>query len=392
MKILFLLSRYPYPLTKGDKLRAFMQMKHLAKENDISLFCLSKTSFKNHQTAPELNFIKGLKIQHLTLMDSFLGMLASILSRIPLQVGFYSHKRHIKAFESYVRELKPDVIYVQFVRMAPYCRNIKSIKVLDFQDALSANMYRRAGVSNPFWKPILLREAKLLQRYEAQMLHLFDLTTIITDADRREIVSNQGNKVMISTNGIDDSYLEYAEKAEKKYDVMFCGNMSYPPNVDAAKYLVKAIMPHVWAVFPGVKVLIAGANPKKSVVRLASDRVEVSGYVEDMKKCYAESLIFVAALRIGSGLQNKLLEAMAIGTPVICSALANTALGAQQGQHLLVANTEKQYADLIINLLNDGSLQQDLAKSAKSFVKNTYNWETICRDLNSAFSNLISKS
>jgi glycosyltransferase involved in cell wall biosynthesis len=284
------------------------------------------------------------------------------------------------------------VVYVQFVRMAAYCKNISTKKVLDFQDALSANMLRRAGISNPFLKRLLLREAKLLQRYEAAMLDLFDLTTIITDTDRKEIASNQRDKIVVISNGIDKSYFQSSETKQKKYDIMFCGNMSYPPNVDAAKYLITTIMPLVWTAFPDVKVLIAGANPKRGVLRLASDRVEVSGYVEDMRQCYAESSVFVAALRTGSGLQNKLLEAMAVGTPIICSALANRALEAKDKQHLLVANTTKEYADLIITLLNDSLLQQTLSTQAKAFVRDSYNWETICQNLSTAFSNLLSKS
>ncbi|MDR0790774.1 MAG: glycosyltransferase [Bacteroidales bacterium] len=392
MKILFLLSRYPYPLTKGDKLRAFMQMKHLAKENDVFLFCLNQKSFHKTQTTFCFDYLKGLKICNFTFINSCFGMLKSIFNHTPLQVGFYSHKRNIRAFEHYVKEIEPDIVYVQFVRMAAYCRNIKTKKVLDFQDALSANMRRRAEISNLFLKPALLREAKLLQRYEAAMLDFFDQTSIITDTDRQEIASNQRNNILIVSNGIDKSYFEYSEKQEKKYDVMFCGNMSYVPNVDAAKYLITKIMPLVWAAFPKAKVLIAGANPKRSVLRLASDNVKVSGYVEDMKQCYAESSVFVAALRTGSGLQNKLLEAMAIGTPVICSALANKALKAKANQHLLVANTTKEYADLIIKLLNDNALQQDLTSAAKTFVRDTYNWETICQNLSSAFSDLVSKS
>ncbi|MDR1848282.1 MAG: glycosyltransferase [Bacteroidales bacterium] len=398
MKILFLLSRFPYPLTKGDKLRAFNQMKYLAEENDIYLFCLNQTSFRKHktafpdnQTALKFSFLKGLKICNFNLWDACFGMFKSILNRTPLQAGFYTHNRHIRIFERHINEIKPDLIYVQFVRMAEYCRNVKVKKALDFQDALSANMLRRSKISNPCLKIILRREAELLRDYEVKMLDFFDLTTIITAADRREIASEARDKIIISGNGIDNSYFQQTETEDKKYDVVFCGNMSYAPNVDAAKYLIKSVMPLVWARYPQVKVLIAGANPKTCVRRLASERVEVSGYVEDMKQCYAQSKIFVAALRTGSGLQNKLLEAMAIGTPVICSSLANNALEATDGKHLLVANGTSQYANLILKLLTDHSLQQLLTSNALNFVKLNYNWRKICQNLTKEFQNLIKK-
>jgi glycosyltransferase involved in cell wall biosynthesis len=384
-------------------------MKYLAKENEIFLFCLNeklfgkskavihfsktplheikvafheiKTPLQESKAVIHFPFLKGLKIYNFNLLQSCLGMVRSLFNQTPLQVGFYAHKRSIRAFERYVQEVKPDIVYVQFVRMAAFCRNIKEKKVLDFQDALSANMLRRANISNPFLKAVLLRETKLLRLYEAKMLDFFDLTTIITDTDRQEINSDRKNGIVISANGIDNSYFQYTQTLQKEYDIMFCGNMSYAPNVDAAKYLIKSIMPLVWAKFPQVKVLLAGANPKKCVRRLASANVEVSGYVEDMKVCYVKSKVFVAALRTGSGLQNKLLEAMAIGTPVICSSLANNALSATNNEHLLIADIASDYANLIIKLLNDNELQQHLTSNAQIFVKHTYNWDTICQNL-----------
>ncbi|MDR1725001.1 MAG: glycosyltransferase [Bacteroidales bacterium] len=383
MKILFLLSRFPYPLTKGDKLRSYNQMKYLEKENEIFMFCLNKKKIKySTDNKPyHLPFLQDLKVCDFNIFDAIFGIIKAFLQNKPLQVGYYTHKRNIKKFENYVKQISPDVIYVQFVRMAEYCNNIKVKKVLDYQDALSANMLRRSKVSNPFFRPIFIREAKLLRNYEKNVFFNFDLTTIITNTDRQEIDISQKDKILIVPNGIDISYFNYKLKTADKIDILFCGNMSYSPNVDAAKYLVHSIMPLVWDKFPNIHVMIAGATPKKSVLRLKSNKVYVSGYVEDMKECYANAKIFVAALRTGSGLQNKLLEAMAIGTPVITSVLANKALGAVDKEHLLVADSIQEYANLIIKLLNDELLRKTLVYNAQNFVRKTYNWDIICQDI-----------
>ncbi|MDR1006478.1 MAG: glycosyltransferase [Bacteroidales bacterium] len=398
MKILFLLSRFPYPLTKGDKLRAYFQMKHLSQEHDIFLFCLNQTSedyyespFPPHKMGDVKDFCKYIQVRNFIRTDAIFGMIRSLFAKKPLQVGYFTHKRNIRAFKDYVAEVKPDIVFVQFVRMAEYCRNVPVKCVLDFQDCLSMNMLRRSKVCNPALRPLFSREARLLQKYEAAMFDLFALTTIITAADRDSIASERRSEILISANGIDESYFNYEQTSEKKYDIMFCGNMSYAPNADAAEYLVKSIMPLIWSRFPDAKVLIAGAEPSFAVRKLASKNVEISGYVRDMRLCYAQSRVFAAPLRIGSGLQNKLLEAMAIGTPVVCSALANKALQAAESKEILIANEPSQYANQILRLLNEDSLRQNLVSNARTFVLNNYNWTSITQNLSSALQKCVSQ-
>jgi glycosyltransferase involved in cell wall biosynthesis len=364
-------------------------MYYLSKHNDVYLFCLNNHLIEKSSMDILNSFAKGIKICNFNLLDSILAMAKAIIKGEPLQVGYYNHNKHIRALKQYSNELKPDVVFVQFVRMAPYVENLDLPRLLDFQDALSANMKRRADHSNPFVRMLLLREFHLLQRYEDMMFDAFDKTAIITNSDRREINSNRKNETLLLPNGIDNAYFNYNETPNKLYDIMFCGNMSYHPNIVAAKYLVKQIMPLVWKKIPEANVLIAGAKPSKSVRRLASSKIKISGYVDDMKKCYCESLIFVAPMTIGSGLQNKLLEAMAIGLPVITSPLANNALEAKPNEQILVANDAADYALLIENLLNDESARQKLAKRGKLFVKQNYNWENISQSLENTLDHIV---
>ena len=168
--------------------------------------------------------------------------------------------------------------------------------------------------------------------------------------------------------------------------------MSYAPNVNAARYLVEEIMPLVWAKRPQTTVLLAGAAPKHSVSRLADDsRVVVSGWLDDMRTAYASSHIFIAPMRIGSGLQNKLLEAMAMRLPCVTTPICNSSLRAQDGQQVLVGNTPAQLADSLLSLLLDPQRADALADEGLRFVHQNYGWPAAVAKLETVLTQVLQK-
>lgn len=375
MKILVVLSRLPYPLDKGDKLRAFHQIKELSKHNEVYLFCLNDSPI--HPLSMEVlsSFIKGIHIANFNKLDGLIGLTTSFFDGTPFQTGYYSHLRNIKAFKEYCNKIKPGVLFYQFVRTAKYSC-VDYPKVLDYQDALSANMEGRALKSKFIKKLIFSLEAKRLRKYEAKMFDIYDKLTIIVEADKKEIKHPRQEEIIVLPNGVDNSYFEYKTPKEKEFDIIFSGGMSYAPNVVAANYLGKEIMPLVWKKLPHAKLVIAGANPASTVKNLESDNIKVTGWVDDMKEYYGKSKIFIAPMQIGTGLQNKLLEAMAMNLPCITSTLANEALGATPNENILIANTPQENANQIISLLTNSQLAQNIAKSGNDFVKTNYRWET----------------
>jgi glycosyltransferase involved in cell wall biosynthesis len=375
MKILVVLSRLPYPLDKGDKLRAFHQIKELSKNNEVYLFCLNNSPI--HPLSMEVlsSFIKDIHVANFNKIDGLIGLATSFFDGTPFQTGYYSHSRNIKAFKEYCNKIKPDVLFYQFVRTAKYsCVNYP--KVLDYQDALSANMEGRALKSKYIKKFLFNLEAKRLRKYEAKMFDIYDKLTIIVQADKKEIKHPRQEEIIVLPNGVDNSYFEYKAPQEKEFDIIFSGGMSYAPNVVAANYLGKEIMPLVWKQLPNAKLVIAGANPSSTVKNLESENIKVTGWVDDMKEYYGKSKIFIAPMQIGTGLQNKLLEAMAMNLPCITSTLANEALVANPNENILIANTPQENANQIISLLTNSQLANNIAKSGNDFVKINYRWET----------------
>ena len=150
--------------------------------------------------------------------------------------------------------------------------------------------------------------------------------------------------------------------------------MSYPPNVNAVEYLADEIMPIVWKTLPEAKLYIAGATPDPKVKKAASDKIIVSGWLDDIRDAYAQSRVFIAPMRIGTGLQNKLLEAMSMRLPAITSPLANASLGAKPNEEILIGNNAQEMAQHIITLLTDTQKAEQIAQAGFDFTNRVYDW------------------
>ena len=208
------------------------------------------------------------------------------------------------------------------------------------------------------------------------MFDLFDNAVIISAQDREYIYHPHRDQVNVIPNGVDMRH--FAPQAqEPQYDLVFTGNMNYPPNIDSVLFLVQKVLPLVRLERPGTKLLISGVDPSASVRDLMriDPLVTVSGWVRDIRGSYASARIFIAPMQIGTGLQNKLLEAMAMRMPCITSSLANNAVGAPVGEAILIGNTPEDYAAHIIHLLSDAAERDRLAENGYRFVKEHFDWD-----------------
>lgn len=388
MRIFVLLSRVPYPLEKGDKLRAFHQIKELSRKNEIILCALNPVRKLDKQKAFSAVQPYCLSINFLDI--PFIGRMWNIfiamLGRKPLQVGYFYNRRVAKKVKKLIAEYKPDHIYCQLIRTEEYVKNIPVPKTIDYQDVFSYGMKRRAEKASGIYKTIFQMEYKRLVDFEKKVFDVFNNKTIISIPDRDLMPTDKKEEIVVIPNGVDHDFFS-PKKAEKKYDLVFTGNMAYPPNVDAAEFLANEIMPEVWKQKPEAKVLLAGASPDKRVQVLKSKQVSVSGWMDDIRDAYASAKIFIAPMRIGTGLQNKLLEAMSMKIPSITTPLANDALQAKDGKEILIGESTTELANQIIRLLNDTELYQTIEENGYSFVKDNYSWEEATEKLNQLIQN-----
>ena len=375
MRLFFILPRVPYPTEKGDKLRAFHQIKHLSKNHEIILCALNDGTLHEDAIPVLKKYVKAIHIISISKATIAFNLFKTLFSDKPLQVGYFYNASSAAKIHKLIEQYKPDHIFCQLIRVAEYVKGIPIPKTLDYQDVFSKGMERRLENSPFYMKPLLKIEYNRLLRYEHAAFEAFDNKIIISEPDRDLIPHPDRNKIVVVANGVDTTFFKPVER-EKEYDLVFTGNMGYPPNIKSAEFLVNEILPEVLHHKPDISLLIAGASPHLRVMVLKSGRVDVSGWVPDMRECYSAARIFIAPMQIGTGLQNKILEAMAMQIPCITSPLAFQALNARSGEDILVAETPKEYAAHILMLLNNPEKARQIALNGYDFVHRNFTWET----------------
>ena len=379
MKILVLSSRFPLPLEKGDKLRIFHQIKYLAQHHEVILISLTEPHF-DLQWVHEMEQICS-KVYHFPLnrIRSVWQVFRGLFTGTPANVSYFYHpnirSKIVKIFE----EERPDFTYVQLIRMATYARGLPGPKALDYMDAFSLRVARRLKISksnNWFWK----LEQRRLAVYEGRVSRWFDHHFVIAERDRAELMQNGVLRPILLRNGVDTDFFAPTNHHEKPYDIAFVGNMSYHPNIVAAHYLVQELLPLLKQEDPSIRILIAGARPSASVKKLAGPGVAVSGYLPDIRSAYQSARIFVAPIFVGSGLQNKILEALAMGIPCVTTSIVAQPIGAP-GRIVRQADNAIEMKKHIIQLLSVDQPMAAIREEARFFVQTHFSWPGSCAPL-----------
>ncbi len=378
--IFFITSRFPYPLEKGDKLRAYYQIKSFSKKYNIILCSITDVTIKDEWRNELKKYCSKVYVFKLNkILIGFNLIKAAFNSKKPFQVAYFYQKKINTSIQKLIKNTQPDAIYCQLIRTAEYAKNIHHIpKTLDYMDALSEGMFKREKISKGFYKWLYQTEGERLKKYENIIFDYFNHHTIISKQDRDKIVHPNNQSIVIVPNGVDNYFLNYdCNSIKKEFDIVFVGNLSYAPNIESCIFIIKELYPYFEKNNIKLNVLLSGVNPSSKILNLLKNNqnIKVSGWVKDIRQSYCKGKIFVAPLFIGTGLQNKLLEAMALGIPCITTSLVNNALNAQADQNILIANSVKEFYDKINHLLNQQNIYNQLSISAKQFVVNNYNWD-----------------
>jgi sugar transferase (PEP-CTERM/EpsH1 system associated) len=371
-KVLYLTPRFPHPLDKGDKLRAFHQIRVLSEHHDVCLCALSHEPVSRENLAALEPYCCRIEIVPLSRAWSWFRTAVAGLLNEPFQVGYFSSPKAGKRVHELVGEFEPDHVIAQLIRTARYVRDLPVTRTLDYMDAFSRGLRQREEMSSVPVRLMLGRERRAVRNYERAVFDEFDHHTIISERDRQVIDHDQRDSIRLVPNGVDlEAFAPRSEPA--KADLLFVGNMSYSPNVTAATILAREILPRVQETRPGCRLLIAGTTPTRAVLRLRSASVTVTGWIDDIAGCYARSRVFVAPMMAATGIQNKLLQAMASGLPCVTTSLANQALGAGPDE-VLLAQTPREFADAVEHLLSDPEAARELGRKGRELVLRSFQW------------------
>jgi sugar transferase (PEP-CTERM/EpsH1 system associated) len=377
MRILCLTSRLPYPPNRGDRLRAFHFIEHLAQKHELSLVSfIADEDQRQHLTTLEA-FCRTVQVVPMRPRSSAAAVARNLWRREPLQALYYRSRAMGRLVAQSTASTRFDAAYVHLFRMAPYMAGYRDLyRVVDLTDVIS----KEIDLSLPYrglTSRLLYRlEKPRIARYERWVARTFEESWLISEADRRILAATcPGANVQVVPNGVDMETFRPMGRAPVPNSLIFVGHLRVFHNVDAARYLVGEIMPLVRRQVPACKVEIVGANPAPSVQALAeAPGVSVPGFVEDLNQALNQASVFVAPLRFAAGVQNKVLEAMAAGRPVVTTGAIADGLGAVPGRDLLTGEDAQALAGEIVRLLGDGQLQATLGQAGRRFVRENYSW------------------
>jgi sugar transferase (PEP-CTERM/EpsH1 system associated) len=376
MKILFVCARFPYPPLKGDQVRAYHQLRLLSARHKITLLSFADGTETTEQRLRVASFCERVILVPLTRKEQLRAIASGALSDLPFQTLLYNTQAMKKAVRQTLGESTFDVAHIQLARMAPHLESQTLPRVVDLIDALSLNMARRAQEERGIMRRLARLEQKRMNRSEKSICERFEQVTVVSQVDR-DAVGNYAN-LHLNPNGVEADDFPFTVEGREANTLVFSGNMGYFPNVNAVLWFAEQVLPRIRNQVPDVRFQIVGANPTREVRALAErdNSIEVTGFVPDLRLYLAGAQVAVAPMRAGSGIQNKVIEAMSSGAPVVSTPFALGGLSARHEEHLLVGEDAASFAEQTVRLVKDESLRQRLAKAARHLVETEYSWET----------------
>jgi glycosyltransferase involved in cell wall biosynthesis len=274
------------------------------------------------------------------------------------------------------RAWQVDLVHVQMIRMAPVIQALDPAlpRVVDLIDSMAVNLSRRAQRSRPPESWLAAWEARRLKQYERALVAQFDQLVISSPLDRAAI--GEYENLHVVANGVDLDAHPFVAAGRDPGSIVFSGTMWYFPNVDAAQWLVHEVLPLIRRELPETTLNIVGARPVPAVQRLGEvPGVSVTGRVPSVHEYVSRASVAVAPMRSGSGIQFKIIEAMATGTPVVATPTATVGLRAVAERDLVVGETAEEFAAQVVRVMRDRELRRRLAQNALTLVRDTYAWE-----------------
>lgn len=393
MRILFVPSRFPYPPRYGDQVRGFHQLRILSRQHRIVLVSPCPESRDDTDAFKAVEpFCEQIKIIPTPVWRRLARLVKIPFSSLPLQTLYLFDARFRESVLGLLRDQAFDLMHVQTVRLAPVVEGLlpRVPIVLDLIDALSVNMAQRARRAPSPQTLIAGWEAKRIQNYERQLTQQYDQLVISSPLDRAAI--GEYPNLHVVPNGVDLEAYPFVTDGRDAATIVFTGTMWYFPNVDAVTWFVKSVFPNVQKQVSKVRFFIVGARPAPAVQRLAHiPGVIVTGFVPSMQEFLSHATVSIAPMQSGSGMQFKVIEAMASGVPVVATPYALGGLEAVDGEHLLVARNADDFANALMRVLKDDRLRVRLTQNARKLVEQKYSWEQTVETLESVYRLAVEK-
>lgn len=390
-KLLVLTPRFPYPPIGGDRLRIYRLCKHLASDFDLSLLSICCTPEEMQYAVPQDGVFQRIERVFHSRTKRLFGFLKVLPSRTPLQVGYYRSAQFMRRLD----ELAPahDGVLAHLIRTGDYLVTCTGPRFLEMTDAISLSYSRTYNhrISNILWAAVYRHDAQRLRDYERRLIGGLDLVVFTSPVDRDFLFPHSGReKTLICPNGVDAEAFPFQFNHDRT-TIVYIGNMTAYHNIDAVLYFIERILPAIRHRHPQARLKVVGKIKSKMQRRLQRfPGVDVTGPVDRVPDAVRGCGVGVCPVRFGAGIQNKLLEYMALGIPAVTSPIGMEGIEATPGINLLLARSPEEWVDHVCRLLEDTELARTLAIAGRDLVERQYSWESRIAPLRAAIAKRLS--
>ncbi len=393
MNILFLAQRVPYPPNRGDKITTWRICERFSRDHNVTIVAFAHDQ-GDIDAAKVLNEEKGIRTIAIPHNERTKKMqsLPLLLTQKPLTLGVFSSKELMRQ----VDELLPtaDFVYAFSSSMGAFMTGKDTPWVMHFAE-LDSDKWRQYADKHSFpMSMVYRREWKTLRKFERQIAGETLTNVLCTPLEdvifRREI---PGAPSTVMRNGVALDHYQPTPDAAEEGHCVFIGVMDYFPNIDGCVWFVDEILPIVRKEVPNVRFTIVGSKPTAEVIALGMrEGVEVTGFVDDPRDYLKKAAVSVAPLRVARGIQNKVLEALAMGLPTVGTTSATQGVEGTPEQDFIVADTAEDFAARVIELLKDKAKARALGDRGREFVEGTYAWDKCLEPLDDMLAEVRSRS
>lgn len=398
MNVLFLSTENPYPPDSGHLLRTYNILRHAAREHDVYFLGFIKKKEDAAHAEPIRKMCKTADVfvipDDVSRARLGLSLFLNLFSPLPYISSKYYRKDLNKRMMEIIRNNRIDVVHFDMLHMARYRRKIKDLPSVLVEHNVESLRLRRLSENskNPILKLFLFYQYIKLYRFERREPRFFDVCTPVSrnDADKLEEMGAGGNLTVIP-NGVDTEYFKPGNKKATPQSLVWVGSMSDMYNAEAVNYFCEEVFPLILREMPDIRFTAVGKSPTKKLLRLAAanSNVKAVGYVDDVRGAMERAAVYIAPIRSGGGTKLKVLNALSMARPVVTTTVGAEGIEVVDGEHLLIADDAKLFAEKTIGLLRDPARAAGLGENGRRLMLEKYDWDIIGGKMNSIYEDLL---
>lgn len=402
MRILVVTAICPYPPNSGTPLRTYNLISRLAREHEIWLVTFFHPTDHAEQAIAHLRSlcarVEAIPYHAERAFHRPADFFVYLLRRVPPDLRFYMSSEMLRTVRSLTADTVFDIVQIEDSYMALFFealpaehRNKAVITMIDLMHVKYDRIYRLEPTIRRRFR--LWLQSRMMRAWEPRYMEHFQRCLMMSEVDRQLLqLANPRVKTAVVPNGVDTKLYSLLPETDSRPEVLFVGNMGYRPNIDGAKFFCREVLPLLRRALPTVQFWLVGIDPAPEVLQLQGDGVHVTGAVEDVRPYYDRSAVCVVPLRAGGGTRLKILEAMALGRPIVSTRIGCEGIDATDGEHLLLADDAEDFAEKVAQLITDPVLRQYIVENARQLVEDRYDWDAITDKLTSVYAEVAADS